>query len=63
MKRMLKAADAFAGMTLTAPLPTSIVVTSRFDGWKFSVPLSKGGSISAWVSCRMPRTGLSARCG
>ena len=63
LKRMLKAAVALAGMTLVAVLPTSIVVTSRFDGWKLSVPASKGGSSSASVSLMMLRTGLSARCG
>src|ERR1700752_3682478 len=34
LKRMLKAAVALAAMTFVAALPTSIVVTSRFDGWK-----------------------------
>jgi hypothetical protein len=42
LKRMLKLAVALAGTTLVAGLPTSIVVTSRLDGWKFSVPASKG---------------------
>ena len=33
MKRILIRARATAGITLVAPLPTSIVVISRFEGW------------------------------
>ena len=34
LKRMLNVARASAGMTLVAGLPTSMVVTSRFEAWK-----------------------------
>ncbi|MNE96078.1 hypothetical protein D3C80_1942410 [compost metagenome] len=38
LKRMLNDAVARAGMTFVAALPVSMVVTSRLDGWKSSVP-------------------------
>ena len=56
-------ARAVSGMTLTAGLPISTVVTSRLVGWKLSEPSSKGGSKRASSRVINPRTGLSARCG
>ena len=55
---------ASAGITLEAGLPTSTVMTSRFDGSKSRVPASSGGSSSAVEHGRERRaSGLSARCG
>ena len=34
LNRMFRPAFAVAGITLVAALPTSTVVTSRFEGWK-----------------------------
>ena len=57
LKRMLKRAVALAGMTLAAGLPTSIVVTSRLDGWKSSVPRVEGRvqqRLRQGAACRAP---------
>ena len=38
VKRILKAASAFAGITFVAGLPTSMLVTSKFEAEKWALP-------------------------
>ena len=63
LKRMFSRALAWAGITLVAGLPTSMVVTSRFDGWNSGWPSSSRRACSAASSRISTGTGLAARCG
>ena len=63
LKRTLNRAVASAGMTLDAGLPTSTLVTSRFDGWKSVLPSSRRSVVRRWRRRTSFGTGLSARCG
>ena len=54
---------ALAGMTLVAALPTSMVVTSRLEGWKPSKPSSSTRACRLASRRISTGTGLAARCG
>ena len=63
LKRTLKRAWAWAGITFDVGLPTSTDVMVTVEGWKCSVPSSSGVPSMA-ASIRIRRgIGLSARCG
>ena len=60
---LLQRALALGGMTLKAVLSGEIETTSRFDGWKLSLPSSRRSAVSAVSILRSGGIGLSARSG